>query len=273
MIKKLIAFSDADGTIYGRDFRASEELKQDIKRFQKEGGEFVVSTGNPAFERHQNLADELGIRYLITSNGSSVFDNKTKTYLLNNVFPEKMQEIIILMSNKYGSQLNYWDDQNYYTWNAREEFSYSYDFSLLDTSVIIESNKVYKNVVKMELFDTVENIKEIYDQIKDLDLNIAFMRPQHLEITMKQSSKGLTAKWFAKEFFDEDIKNCMTIGDSANDWPMFELSDYSYAMENANDLTRSKTHFKTSRFDQNGVGLALRDYVDRTKNLMQNKKS
>lgn len=103
----MICYSDVDGTIYGPDFKVSVETKKDILRFQKEGGEFVISTGNPAFDRHQNLASELNVRYLITSNGGAIFDNQEKKYIYTNPFSLKTQELIISMAKKFNSQLNY----------------------------------------------------------------------------------------------------------------------------------------------------------------------
>ncbi|MGZ9453992.1 Cof-type HAD-IIB family hydrolase [Mycoplasma sp. AC157] len=265
MIKKMICYSDVDGTIYGRDFKVSSETKDDILKFIKNGGEFVISTGNPAFERHQNLADELSIRYLITSNGAGIFDNKEKKYIYLNPFPIEIQEKIFNLAKKYNAQVNFWNDKNYFSFNSKEEYNYSYDYSLYSRDQVINSSQSEKNVVKIEVFGNENDILVIYNEIKNLPINVVFMRKNHLEITNFGSSKGNAAKWFSQNLYDEDVKNAMTIGDSPNDWSMLEISDFSYAMENGTDQTREKSKFYTATCMQNGVGLALRDYMDRVK--------
>ncbi|WGI36296.1 HAD-IIB family hydrolase [Mesomycoplasma lagogenitalium] len=265
MIKKMICYSDVDGTIYGRDFTVSEELKKDILNFQKNNGEFVISTGNPAFARHRKLAADLNVRYLITSNGSAILDTKEDKFIYINRFPIDIQNKIILAAQKYKSHINYWTDYRFFTANVKKEFDYCYDYSLFTRDMVELNDKPHPNVVKMEVFDTEENIKNIYLEIKDLDINIVYMRKQHIEITMKKSSKGQAARWLSENVFNEKIENAMTIGDSPNDWTMLEISDFSYAMENSGDDTKKIAKFHTSTYNQNGVGLALRDYMDRVK--------
>ncbi|VEU59221.1 HAD family hydrolase [Mesomycoplasma neurolyticum] len=262
-MKNMIAFSDVDGTIYGKDYKYSKELQQSILDFQKKGGYFVIATGNPPFSRIQKLATELNVRYLITSNGATIFDNIEKKYIYKNLIDKSTQQKVFEIAKKHKTQLNCWNEENFYTYNRWKEHSKSYNYSLLDVSVIKEYNENVNNLVKMELFGDKESILNSYNELKKMNVTIAFMRDEHLEITMPNTSKGIALKWFVENHFNDSIENVMSIGDSPNDWSMLEITGFSYAVENASEKTKEKAKFYTSRYDQNGVSMALLDYMDR----------
>ncbi|WP_051619059.1 Cof-type HAD-IIB family hydrolase [[Mycoplasma] collis] len=259
----MIVFSDIDGTIYGKKFEYSNDVKESILNFQNKGGNFVIATGNPAFSRIQKLASELNVKYLITSNGATIFDNEEKKYIFKNIIPKKIQQIIFDVAKKNNTQINFWDLNNFYTFNRWKEHSKSYDYSLLNSDEVIDLFEPKEDIVKMELFGDKNTILNAYNELKTIDVTIAKMRDEHIEITAKNTSKGLALKWFLENHFNELPENVMSIGDSPNDWSMFEITGFSYAMENATEETKKRAKYHTSRYNQNGVGMAILDYIDR----------
>lgn len=265
MKQKIIIFSDVDGTLYDKNFIPREDTIRDISFALSLGGKFVIATGNPPFERHQELAKKVGSRYLITSNGATIFDNQEKKYIFSNEFDLNLQQKIIDLSLKYNSQLNFWNKEQYFSLNPKIEFENSYYYSLYEPEkqVLISSSPA-NGVVKMELFDNEENIAKIYQEIKDWNLEIVYMRKEHLELTIKNSSKGNAMKWLINHL-QGDIENVMAIGDSPNDWSMLSIAGYSYAMANASQETKKQAKFHTAACDQNGLGMAIIDYLHRIK--------
>jgi hydroxymethylpyrimidine pyrophosphatase-like HAD family hydrolase len=59
----------------------------------------------------------------------------------------------------------------------------------------------------------------------------------------------------------------MGIGDSGNDLSMLEKVGYPYAMANGSDIVKKTAKYHTTRYNQNGLGMAITDYLFRTKNL------
>ncbi|MGY6172156.1 Cof-type HAD-IIB family hydrolase [Candidatus Mycoplasma pogonae] len=271
---KPFVFSDVDGTLYGTDFTVRDETVKHIHRAINESDiEFVITTGNPPFERHQKLADQLHARYLITSNGATVFDNVEKKYLYSKEFNQEQQQLVIDLAKKYDLQLNFWNHENYFTLNHKSEFLTSWNYSLIDPQVVVKNaDKTQKNVVKMELFGKDKNIEAAKKALEeDGSLEIINMKDHHLELTAKGVNKGSAIKWFLNHLHPQDPETVMVVGDSPNDIPMFVITPYSYAVANARDGVEQYAKLHTTAYDQNGVGMAIDDYLYRFKNIKPSK--
>lgn len=55
----------------------------------------------------------------------------------------------------------------------------------------------------------------------------------------------------------------MAVGDSENDISMLSLVGYSYAMANSNKYVKIFAKYHTSAFDQEGVVMAIKDFLYR----------
>jgi len=64
---------------------------------------------------------------------------------------------------------------------------------------------------------------------------------------------------------DSEISKTMGIGDSANDLPMFEVVEHSYAMGNAPADVKALAKHHTSAVEQIGLGEAVIDFMYREK--------
>lgn len=273
MNDKALVFSDVDGTLYGSDFVVKEETVKHIHNaIDVHGIEFVLVTGNPPFARHQELAEKLRARFLITAGGATIFDNETKKYLYLAQIKELDQALIIKAALDFDLHLNFWNDEDYFTLNDKEEYRNSWNYSMKNPKDVIKNaNKPQKKVVKMEFFGPAEKISQAMKALAHLELEVIIMRPEHIEITAKNSNKGTAIEWFLANVIRQEKENIMTIGDSPNDWPMFKLGCYSYAMDNAGDNTKKQAKYYTSAYNQNGVGLAIDDYLYRYKNIRPTK--
>lgn len=261
--KKAIFYSDIDGTLYGHDWTVSDQTQKSVHDFINNGHHFVIVTGNPAFSRQQELANKLKIRYLITSNGASIFDNQEKKYIFLSTISKKDQQIVIDVAKKFNLQLNYWNDKNYFTFNPKAQYKKSYDYSLLDPhNFVQQSDQTHDNIIKMELFGIQIDLEQAKDLLNQLDLKVIYMGT-HIEITAKNIDKAKGIQWMNKNVFNVSDDNIACVGDSPNDWPMLETFKYSYAVANASKDTKSKAKFHTSTYYQNGVGEALEDYLYR----------
>ncbi|BDG62392.1 HAD family hydrolase [Caldinitratiruptor microaerophilus] len=71
-----IVFSDLDETLLGPDHRVGDRSRRAVERLLRLGVEFVVCTGR-APEATRPIVESLGGRYMVCTNGSSVYDGHT----------------------------------------------------------------------------------------------------------------------------------------------------------------------------------------------------
>lgn len=274
---KYAIYSDVDGTIYSHSQTYHKETKSYIKKAQNKNIEFIMCTGNPYFDNMQKMAKELGVDYFVGSNGAFIFDVKSDKELHLNIIDKwEAQELLdIVNERKLGA--DWWDSETLY---ANEFILPKVKKNLLN---VISSEKrlqikekIKHGIHKMEVYteNTPEMITELdllQVELKDKGFQLARMKPFHLEITKENVSKGDAVKILSK-YLGIKLDNVMTIGDSANDHSMFAVTDYSYAMGNADNITKEKANFHTSTVEQNGLGEAIIDFMFR-KRLTDNFKN
>lgn len=260
-----IIFSDVDGTLYDKNQIILDETKKDIKYAQKLGLDFVIVTGNPFFKKMKDIAEELNVRYIATSNGAQIFDCVSKVNLLNKKIPSNLANQLLEKALELQLASNWWDeDMLYFTstipkkivefWNARDGFN------------VQVQDKVTSDPYKLE-FHAKEGDEHKIDEIQKIaehmhKLEIARFKANHLEVTFTNISKGEACKMIA-EHLNVPLANAMAIGDSDNDRSMFAVVKHSYAMDNAPERIKELCAHFTSDVTQNGLGEAIQDFIFR----------
>lgn len=270
---KRIIFSDIDGTIYPFSNRVlSDETKKTILDSYNDGVEFVLATGNPAFQKNKDLANELNARYIICSNGAEILDLQDKKYLFYSFIDEDSLTKILNICNKYNAAI-YWNSLDKYgLFNASKStidfYTDFYNFKDWDFT-----NHSIKRVLKLEILDNNNSLDQIKNDIFELNLPIEMVKlSRHIEITAKQVSKGNAAQFLCENIFNTDIKNAMAIGDSENDLSMLSMVGFGYVMDNAPQSVKSKCSLFAADVEQNGLGESIIDYVYRTKSMYEKEK-
>jgi len=265
-------FTDVDGTIYKEKPIILEQTKKDISYAQANGYEVILATGNPYFSKMKWLMEELNIDHIIGSNGATIYNKKEKKYEFTLFIDGKIINKIMKLAKSHNLFCAYWNTERIYisTFDANKEIE-----GLLNAVTIrnMYSKKIVKlfkdndihDALKIETYGSEEKTKAFYADLQkmNLDLQIAYMTKNHIEITKHNVSKASAIKTFLKDK-NTTIKECMTIGDSANDENMLVESNYSYAMGNSPDSIKKIAKFQTKSCTENGLGLAIQDYISRT---------
>lgn len=275
--KKLIIFSDVDGTLYN-DFNILDETKKDISFAQKNMANFNICTGNPVFERMLNVSNEVNANYLIASSGSQIYDLKQNKII--KTWPmsfENLKKILDFIKNE-DVQMLFWDNENYYFTN--ENYYRNNEIILhhfLNIDSINKNAKKYNNeeimLLKIEIYGQKDLLKRkevnerLLVKLKTLDNISIFSVGSHLEILFKNITKASAISWMANNIYSCSINDVMAIGDGNNDLDMLKLVGFSYAMANANQEVLKIAKFFTSAVEQNGLGEAIIDYLYRLKNI------
>ena len=262
---KHIIFSDVDGTVYGKDHKIHPQTIKDIKFAQSLGVEFVICTGNAYFENMTVLAEELDVRYVITSNGGSIYDRELGDFIYKSMIPAAKANEILQEANKSETASIFWDEKNLFVNKyVSEELKELIKNAMRRDSGVTVTDKVETDAFKIEFYDDEHKIDEMFEFNKGFDLQQARMKPIHVEVTHNGVSKGNGIKVLCEKL-GVDISKTMGIGDSANDLPMFEVVGYSYAMDNAKPGVKGKAEYYTSDVKQNGLGEAIIDFLHREK--------
>ncbi|MDZ7293206.1 Cof-type HAD-IIB family hydrolase [Mycoplasmopsis pulmonis] len=256
-------FTDLDGTLYDKSFIPSDKNKLAIKKAQEKGIEVVIATGNPFSEKIKNIALDLNINYVVTSNGAYIHDMKNDKALFKNHFSKKQIEVFKKTIHDYPVEVIYVTQEAFYSYNAsKERAEYVNKFNGFG-KIHYEKDKI-ENSLKIEYFTKPEDSSAICNILKENDFECAKIKDIHLEITPKNSSKGSALKFLVMDHFkQENLDKVMAIGDSANDSSMFELVKFSYAMDNSNQNIKNQAKFFTSSVSQHGVAEAIYDFMFR----------
>ncbi|ATP59802.1 Cof-type HAD-IIB family hydrolase [Mesomycoplasma dispar] len=265
MNKKLI-FSDIDGTLYCADFKVSEQTTDYIKK-NKDKFILVLNTGNPLSSRIRQVAKNLEIRYVITSNGALFSDLEIENHqLINGSISTESQKYVFEIAKNLDMQLNFWNQEKYFSFNTKREYFSFFNYPHLDPENEVHfTDSFQENVIKLELIGSPAQIEKAYKLLeKDQDLEVVFLKNLSLEISKKNTNKG-NAVEFVSNALNYKIDEVMTIGDSPNDVSMLERTKFSYAMANGYEAVKKTANFHTSACDQEGLIYAIKDFLYRTK--------
>ncbi|QGZ97633.1 HAD-IIB family hydrolase [Mycoplasma sp. NEAQ87857] len=264
-MNKWAIFSDVDGTIYPfPDKTLSTNTINKTKELSLKNIPFVINTGNGPFNKIQRLCDQLSSRYIVCSNGALIFDNLTKEILHVEYMPVAEVEKVFQVAKETNVGLYYFGTHQYYLHLYTQEFK-EFISEFCEYNDWITDGSIPNDVHKVEIYGPRENLVNFYNLAKErnIDLNICDVK-SHIEITKSNVSKGTGAKWLCDNVFEMNIKDAMTVGDSQNDISMFELSDYAYVMDNADNHTKGYAKFFTSDVKQDGLVEAIDDYLYRS---------
>src|SRR5699024_1894923 len=83
---------------------------------------------------------------------------------------------------------------------------------------------------------------------------------ENLEIRHQDAGKGNGLKLMANHF-NIQIENTFVLGDSMNDYSMFQVAGTGIAMENAIDELKAISNYITTTNDEHGVAYAIENYI------------
>ncbi|QSF13632.1 Cof-type HAD-IIB family hydrolase [Mycoplasma sp. Mirounga ES2805-ORL] len=273
MLKKPVVFSDVDGTIYTNDSYVSNFNLQAIKGNNLS---FNIATGNPICPRMMKLAKLVNADYIIGSSGTQIYDVKKFKYVYEQLIDPEIAKKIFKIFKKYNASAAAWSSEVFYIFKEEDKeflnkiyFRYeSFDqFELFDDSI-----KKIKPISKMEVyFENTNNLDQIQKELENV--GCSFIKTHmNFEILPQNTSKGKAILWMIDNILtDYSRDEIMVIGDSENDFSMFENFEFSYIMDNAKDEIKNKAKFVTKDVVDHGLGHAINDYVERFRKHLDSK--
>ncbi|MFQ8891900.1 MAG: Cof-type HAD-IIB family hydrolase [Clostridium sp.] len=290
---KVIA-SDMDGTLLNNNHEIDEETAKAIKKAEEKGIIFVISTGRE-YENVKYLLDKQNIKcQCILSNGAEYRDEMGNILDVININEKSSRKILkILKENNISARM--FTNKGIYTTATKEEALLEVTFRTLafdphltkeEAKKIAEKEKFFtclkyiddfekffeegieirKFVAFHEDIKLIEKLKKIIGEIEGLAVSSSFN--DNIEITDINAQKGIILeKVITKMGIDK--KDVMILGDSFNDYSMFEIFEESVAMKNAISEVKKIAKYITDTNDNQGVAKAIYNVLN---NKMDNMK-
>ncbi|WP_057912883.1 Cof-type HAD-IIB family hydrolase [Peribacillus muralis] len=238
---KLVAL-DMDGTLLNRAGEISEENRKAIKEAEDQGAFVVLSTGR-SYATCSDFAKSMSLRsYLITVNGSEIYDNQGKLVERNIVDTESIQWMWEL-SQKHGT--HFW---------------------------AIACDKIYRAEMPERIndsewlkfgFDTEDEATRqiIMDELVARgNLEISNSSPTNIEVNAFGVNKAKAIELVCS-LLNITMDQVMAVGDSLNDLAMISEAKMGVAMGNAQTVVKEKADWVTATNEEDGVAKAIRKWV------------
>ena len=287
---KLMAI-DLDGTLLNSTGEVSEGTKLALQNARAQGTEVVLASGRP-ISSTKTLALELGVdNFLISGNGSVVYDIKNDEIIYNKFLSkEQVLEIVKLCEENSFYYNIYTEDEviakslNYNVLFYHKEnikkpeekrthinivedipryIEESDNENFLKITVCDESKIIFDRIMKkLKEIENIDILEVEYMSRKKIkegtdDVNIQYF---YTEVTNTNVNK-----WSAIEFLMEklDIKKeeIIAIGDNLNDKEMIENAGLGVVMGNSNPKMKEIANVIVADNDSEGVMDAINQFV------------
>ena len=252
MNNKYLVAIDSDGTLRHSDGTISKRTKNVIKKLISNGHIITICTGRPRYHTLK-ISNEVGItNYLISSNGTEVYDNINNkiiyaAYLSNDICKKIYEDT---------------KSRNIRAIFVSENTEYATKFVRNDSQVLLtdENIEFLNNQIKqiMIIDNNKELVKKYKEEIED-QYNLNVMNSSYedneevwFSIASNAASKGIALEKLA-EYLNIPISNTIAIGNDINDISMFKKAGTSVCVSNATEDIKKEATCITSSNDQDGV--------------------
>jgi Cof subfamily protein (haloacid dehalogenase superfamily) len=289
---KLIA-SDMDGTLLNSNHDIDKETVEAIRKAEEAGIIFAISTGRE-YESVKTVLDKHNIKaQCILSNGAEYRDEEGNILDVVNINKESAKMIIkILEENKLSARI--FTNKGIFTTSSREEAlkeiiyrTMSFNPELTEDKArevaenlgfftvlqyIEDIDKFFDEGIEIRKFvafhrdiDLIDNMKKIISEIEGLAISSSFR--DNIEITDINAQKGIILEQVAAKM-SIDREEVMILGDSFNDYSMFEIFEETVAMKNAIPEVKAIAKYITDTNDNLGVAKAIYNLLNNEMNKM-----
>ena len=278
---KLIA-SDMDGTLLNDNHEIDKETAEAIKKAEEVGIIFVISTGRE-YENVKYILDKKDIKcQCILSNGAEYRDENGNILDVININENSAKEIIqIFKDNNISARM--FTDKGIFTTSTREKALEELTFRTLTFDKNLTKEEAKKIAEKENFFTClkyVEDVEKFFEDGIEIRKFVAFHEDielfnklkgtmgkigglaisssfnDNIEITDINAQKGfILEKVITKMGIDK--KDVVILGDSFNDYSMFEIFEESVAMKNAIPEVKKIAKYITDTNDNQGVAKAI----------------
>ncbi|MBE6049784.1 MAG: HAD family phosphatase [Clostridium sp.] len=278
---RLIA-SDMDGTLLNNNHDIDSKTVEAIKKAEEKGIIFAISTGRE-YGNVKDVLEKHNIRcQCIISSGAEYRDEDGNILESININKEVVKRIIEIF-DKYKMSCRIFTSDGVYTKSTKEEalkeivyrtVTFNKGISYEEAEARAVNEPFFTNLKYIEDIDkffesdivvrkfvafngNVELITKVRQEIDDLGgLAVSSSFNDNIEVTDISAQKGIILEKTAKKM-GIDNNEVLVLGDSFNDYSMFEVFEESVAMKNAIPEIKEAAKYITDSNDNLGVAKAI----------------
>lgn len=278
---KLIA-SDMDGTLLNSNHDIDKETVEAIRKAEEAGIIFAISTGRE-YESVRDVLDKHNIKaQCVLSNGAEYRDEEGNILSVINIEKESAKKIIAMLDeNDFSARI--FTNKGIFTTSTREKalkeiiyrtMSFNPGINEDEAREIAENlgfftvlkyiediNKFFDDDIEIRKFvafnnniDLINKMKKELSEIEGLAISSSFS--DNIEITDINAQKGIILEKVATKM-NIAREEVMILGDSFNDYSMFEIFEETVAMENAIPEVKAIAKYITDTNNNLGVAKAI----------------
>ena len=269
---KLVAF-DLDGTLFNDKKEVTPETFATLERAAKMGIEIVPATGRFWNAIPESIKAMKFIRYMISLNGSEIFDVKEMKSLASFTIPIERAETLCRVCDELPVLYDFVSDGQGYM--KREHHARIPEVMILGEWQVkvmrdlrIPVNDIYgvlrqqKGVQKMQIYTTDKTLRE--NLLKSLPyvfpkLLFTSSVPNNIEINDPKANKGDGLKFLA-EHLGLPAESTLAFGDGLNDMSMIEYAGIGAAMSNGVPELKAVADYIAPDNNNNGVAEGVKRF-------------
>ena len=255
-MKHLIAI-DSDGTLRKSDGTISAKTKETISKLINDNNIVVICTARPRYHTLKIASEVNSSDYLISSNGTEIYDNINKRIIYSTFLPKDECKTIYYETKNLGLRVMF----------VAENTEYVTMFTRNDSQILLDDNNVdilsKKEIKQIMIISKEKELVKKYKSSIEQKTNLCVVDSSRedkeelwFSVVSSNSSKGNSLKVLA-EYLDIPIKNTIAIGNDNNDISMIDIAGFGVAVENSTDQLKKHADYITKSNDEDGVAVFL----------------
>jgi Cof subfamily protein (haloacid dehalogenase superfamily) len=258
---------DLDDTLLKADLTISDHTVQTLQSCAKKNIYITLCSGRTEngmldFVRRLDIAGTEAGRYMITFNGSEIFDLHTRQSIYTELVPGDILVEAHRRAVAHGLFSQVYDPSTIYAPCDNKWAQRDISLSHLKLSIVPDfEHFLSEGHRKMIIPGDPELLQTVQSELKAVfgpRAAIFISKPYFLEILPADCGKGEALSWLCKKL-SIPIENLMAFGDSMNDETMIRTAGYSVAMRNGLEAIQNEAKFVTRKTNEDD-GVA--DFVD-----------
>lgn len=266
---KLISL-DMDNTTLNPEHKISKRTKKALQEAHKKGIKVIMNTGR-TYQEAEAYIDELDfVDYIVTSNGSVVFDKTENVFHQVNSLERKYVQLCHQVCKAYSDDIlllvagetECYSDKIYQNSKAKSMFEgfVGIEINMIDELLAFFENKFIGKAVIIGDNSLLEEIRIKMQALLKTEIQLKYSLDCALEVMSPKMDKSEGVKWIMDKF-DIAQSEIIAIGDGENDIGMIKQAALGIAMENACDSLKKVADYITLSNAEDGVAYAIEKFV------------
>ena len=253
--------SDFDGTLVNEDGTISQQNKEAISAYVKDGGAFAISTGRMP-SGILSRARELGLKGMISCcQGAIIADIESGKVVMDGKISHETTLAVVEKMEEMGLHIHVYDLWDYYC-NMDDEALKIYEKLVKSKATLVLDRKL-SDFIREKRLEAYKIITIIHPKDCEKVMNelaragfdgceVTRSADFFVEVINANYSKG-TAVAFLADYYHTSVEKTVAVGDQRNDLPMIERAGVGVAVNNADLTLKEKSDYVCELTNEEGA--------------------